>query len=155
MHTFQWRSSGQRSSFSPPLRAGQATVELALVLPLLVAFVMLIAQFAMIASHQLALWQVTRDAARSAALSADPTDAVRAVVEKNTIAGIQVAIDNVSQSDAQIRVRLNYRERTTLPLLGIFLPDLTLHAEVVMATELAGNVETCNSVQMPTSATTC
>ena len=155
MHTFQLRSSGQRSVLSPPLCAGQATVELAIVLPLLVVFIMLIAQFAMVASHQLALWQVTRDAARSASLTAEPTIAVLAVLERNTISGVPAAIEYVSQSDAKTLVRLKYRERTSLPLLGIFLPNLTLRAEVVMATELAGNVGTCNFVQMPNSPTMC
>lgn len=155
MHTFQWRSSGQRSFLSSPCPAGQATVELALVLPLLAVFVMLIAQFAMVATHQLALWQVARDATRVASLSSEPRDAVRVVIGHNTIAGAEAIIEDVSQSDAKTRVRLKYRERTSLPLLGAFLPDLTLYAEVVMATEPAGNVSTCNSVQAPNSATTC
>ncbi len=155
MHTFQRRSSGQRSSLSSPCPAGQATVELALLLPLLVVFVMLIAQFAIVANHQLALWQVTRDAARVASLTTSPNDAVRSVVERNAIAGVQATIEDVVQSDAKTLIRLKYRERTTLPLLGAFLPDLTLRAEVVMATEAAGNVPLCSLVPTLNSTMTC
>ena len=62
---------------------GQATIEFALALPLLVIFVMLIAQFSIVARQQLALWEVARNAARYASVSPDPQLAAQEIATQN------------------------------------------------------------------------
>lgn len=70
---FSTKRHKQRLRRSDGDTAGQAAVELALVLPLLAIFTVLIAQFSIVARDQLALWQSTREIARDVALAIDPT----------------------------------------------------------------------------------
>jgi Flp pilus assembly protein TadG len=111
---------------------GQATIEFALALPLLVVFVMLIAQFAIVARQQLALWEVARNAARYASVSTDPQLAAEEIATQNGFAPSAVVATN---SDGITQVSMTYKENTSLPLLGPFIPSLTLRAHVSMLTE--------------------
>ncbi|MEI8322228.1 MAG: TadE family protein [Actinomycetes bacterium] len=111
---------------------GQATIEFALALPLLVVFVMLIAQFAIVARQQLALWEVARDAARLASVSPNPQTAAQEIVAQNGFSTSAVVATN---SDGITQVSLTFKENTSLPLLGPFIPSITLRAHVAMLTE--------------------
>jgi Flp pilus assembly protein TadG len=111
---------------------GQATIEFALALPLLVVFVMLIAQFAIVARQQLELWEVTRNAARYASVSTDPQLAAQEIAVESGFAPTAIVATN---SDGITQVSMTYKENTSLPLLGPFIPSLTLRAHVAMLTE--------------------
>lgn len=111
---------------------GQATIEFALALPLLVVFVMLIAQFAVVARQQLALWEVARNAARYASVSPDPQLAAQEIAVQNGFPASAVVATN---SDGITQVSMTFKENISLPLLGPFIPSLTLRAHVAMLTE--------------------
>jgi Flp pilus assembly protein TadG len=120
----------------PSLRAderGQAVVELALVLPLVVLFVLGALQVALVARDQLAIELVAREAARAASVSADPGGAANAAAARVTaLAPIDVS---VSVSGEVVRVRVRYVNHTDVALVGTAIGDVTLEATATMAWE--------------------
>ena len=105
---------------------GQATVELALVLPLLTVFTVLIVQFTVVARDQLALWQSARMVTRDVALAADPY----AVAERNRGSGTEITID-----DGAVTATLTRHTRLTLAGFDFLRRTVTLRARVSMALE--------------------
>lgn len=112
---------------------GQAVVELALVLPLVVVFVVAVLQVAVVARDQLAIEYVAREAARAAAVSADPSGAASAAAHRvTTLSPIEVS---VSVSGEMVRVRVRYVNVTDVALVGAAIGDMTLEATATMAWE--------------------
>ena len=66
------------TSQAPVTQAGQATVELALLLPLVLALLVLVVQVGLVVRAQVLVVQAAREAARSAALEGDPNLAIAA-----------------------------------------------------------------------------
>ena len=120
----------------PSLRAderGQAVVELALVLPLVVLFVLGALQVALVARDQLAIELVAREAARAASVSADPGGAAYAAAARVTaLAPIDVS---VSVSGEVVHVRVRYVKHTDVALVGTAIGDVTLEATATMTWE--------------------
>lgn len=111
---------------------GQAVAEFALTLPLILLTVCLVAEVGAITIDQIRLVHLCRDATRAASVSADPGSAARGVVTNSAMGdtGVEVTIvDNV------VTVSLSRRHRTELPLIGVLLPDVTLHEQLSMYTE--------------------
>jgi hypothetical protein len=75
---------------------------------------------------------VARNAARYASVSNDPQLAAREIATQNGFASSAVVATN---SDGITEVSLTFKENTSLPLLGPFIPSLTLRAHVSMLTE--------------------
>ena len=112
---------------------GQAVVELALVLPLIVLFVLGALQVALVARDQLAVEYIAREAARAAAVSADPGGAASAAARRvANLTPIDVA---VSVSGDVVRVRVRYVNATDVALVGAAIHDVTLEATAAMAWE--------------------
>ena len=112
---------------------GQAVVELALVLPLVVLFVVAALQVAVVARDQLAIEYVAREAARAAAVSADPAGAATAAAQRVTDLGpLQVS---VSVAGDVVRVRVRHVNATDVALIGAAIGDVTLEATATMAWE--------------------
>jgi Flp pilus assembly protein TadG len=119
-----------------PLRGderGQAVVELALVLPLVVLFVLGALQVAVIARDQLAIELAAREAARAASASANPHDAANTAARRVTaLTPIDVS---VSVSGDVVHVHVRYTNHTDLALIGTAIPDITLQASAAMTWE--------------------
>ena len=112
---------------------GQAVVELALVLPLVVLFVLGALQVALVARDQLAIELVAREAARAASVSADPSGAATAAARRVTeLTPIDVS---VSVSGKVVRVRVRYVNHTDVALVGTAIGDVTIEATAAMAWE--------------------
>ncbi len=112
---------------------GQATVEIALVLPLVVMFALGALQVAVVARDQLAIEFVAREAARAASVSADPHGAAAAAAQRVTsLAPIDVAVTVTADV---VRVRVRYVNATDVALVGVAIGDVTLQASAVMAWE--------------------
>ena len=74
-------------------RPGQAAVELALALPVVVVLLLGMLQVALVGRDQLAIELAAREAARAAAVSADPAAAARLAAERVTsLRPLQVAV---------------------------------------------------------------
>jgi TadE-like protein len=112
---------------------GQATVELALVLPLVFALLALLFQIALVARDEILVTHAARDAAREATVTADPAR-VGVAAEQN-LPGAKARVVRRGRVGEPVEVVISYVAHTNLPLVGVFLPDITLHGRSVMRVE--------------------
>ena len=114
---------------------GQATVELAIGFPVVLLGVLLVLQLALVGRDQLLMSHATREAARSAAV--DPRSGAARAGALASTTGLdpsRLEVD-AQHGGGRVRVRLTYRARTALPLVGPLVPDPVLRAEVTMHLE--------------------
>lgn len=113
---------------------GQATLELALVLPVVLAFVLLVVQVGLVVRDQLLVLNAAREGARSAAV--DPTlDAARtAAVNSGDLDPARLTIELSTNGDT-VTVSASYRSTTDVPVIGPLVGDLTIRETVTMHRE--------------------
>ena len=109
---------------------GQATVEFALVLPVLVLAAVAIIQVGLVVRDYVAVVHAAREAARAASVDADPVGAARRV-----LGGARVHVGPRPSVGEQIQVEVEYRSVTDLPLVGPLFPDPLLRHSAVMRVE--------------------
>jgi len=112
---------------------GQATVEFALVLPLLVLGMLAIVQTGLVVRDQLGVVHAAREGARVASVESDPASAVRAA--RRTLPGAEVHVGERPDVGGEITVDVSYTSVTDLPLVGVLFPDPALHASATMRVE--------------------
>jgi hypothetical protein len=112
---------------------GQATVEFAFVLPLLLLAVLAVVQVSLVVRDQLGVVHAAREAARAASVDPDPAGAVRAA--HRTMPGADVEVGARPKVGGEISVTVHYTSVTDLPLIGVLFPDPDLHATSVMRVE--------------------
>lgn len=124
-------------SCPPPRTAqddgGQATVELALALPLVCMLLIAVVQVAVIGRDQLAVQLAAREAARAAAVSADAAGAGIAAAHR-AVALRPLSVD-IAESNDTVTATVRFTDHTDMPLVGAVLPDVVLTASVTMAME--------------------
>lgn len=105
---------------------GQATVELALLAPILVLVALFVGQLLILARDRIVVVHMLREAAIAMAVADD-----RAAV----LAEIRQDYPNVSTTEYGDRtiVALETTLPTDLPLIGRFIPDVTIHEQVEVA----------------------
>ncbi len=109
---------------------GQATVEFALVLPLIAALLLLIVQVGLVMRDELLVTHAAREAARAAAV--DPGADVVAVAQARTgIAALSVTADNGGDV---VVVHVHYDSPIRLPLLNRFSVGLDASASMRVET---------------------
>jgi Flp pilus assembly protein TadG len=119
---------------NPPVRdRGQAAVEFAIALPLVVMLVFGMVQVTVIVRDQLAIELAARDGARAAAVSATPAAAAAAAAEAAT--SVRPLSTDTTVGSATVTVTVRHTNRSRLPLLGLVLRDVDLEASVTMARE--------------------
>lgn len=125
-----------------PRRAqGQAAVELALVLPVLLVLLLGMSEFARMAGAYLAVQHGAREGARLAMTGAGDDEVVRrvrAVAPQLDPARLRVEVlpapPRASGSDVAVRVAYGYR--VAMPVINrVVGPDLTLQAQVTVRVE--------------------
>ena len=117
---------------------GQATVELALVLPLVAVLVLLVLQVGLVIRDHLLVEHAAREAARAASVAdADRSSAAnRAAVRSADLdAGRLRVSSNVTDGGEGVAVHVDYRSATDVPLVGLLLPDVELRGDAVMRVE--------------------
>jgi hypothetical protein len=112
---------------------GQATVEFALLLPVLVLALLSVLQVALVVRDHIAVVHAAREAARAASVDSDPSGAVRAA--HRTLPGAEVHVGARPPVGDSITVEVTYTSHTDLPLVGQLFPDPTLRSRVVMRVE--------------------
>lgn len=122
---------------TPRRDEGQATVELALCLPVLVVLMMGVTWVAGIATDHVRLWHAAREAARVAAVDHDP-EQVEAAALAGGLDDLDVTIDPAP--DARVRgepvmVTVSYRPAARVPLLGSLGGGLVMSARSTMRIE--------------------
>lgn len=116
---------------------GQATVELALVLPLAILFVLIVVQLGVVAKDLVLVQHAAREGARAAAVDPTPTAARSAVIGSSSLdrSRFSVSLDGGSSRGDETTVVVVYRAPTSVPVVGALLPDVMLRASVTMRVE--------------------
>jgi Flp pilus assembly protein TadG len=112
---------------------GQATVELALCLPLLFVFLLGIVQLVVVVRGQLAVQLAAREGARAASVAA-PTAAAAQGAATHAVTLRPLAV-STSTSQSTVTVTVSHLVHTDVPMIGLLLPDITVTAEATMTLE--------------------
>ena len=123
------------SSASRP-DSGQATVELALVMPLIIGLLLIILTAGLVVRDQLAVWHAASAGARAASISPDSPDVVQQAVEAEVqLRPIHLRV--VREGDL-ITVEAKYPRAIRLWLFKFITPPLILSATVTMHVQDVG-----------------
>ena len=111
---------------------GQAAVELAIVLPALLLFLLAIVQTAVVARDEVLVQDAARAAVREASVDAGTARITAAA--RRALPHVDVTVRRGGVGDP-VDVRVRYHEHTDLPLVGPLYPDVDLHASATMRRE--------------------
>jgi Flp pilus assembly protein TadG len=116
---------------------GQATVELALVLPLVVVLLLALVQAAVVARDQILVTHAAREAARAVAVDDDVDAARRAAEQAGPLAAerLDVTVTGRDGVGSRVRVVVRYTLPTRVPLVGRVLDEVALEASATMRVE--------------------
>ncbi len=111
---------------------GQATVELAMSLPILAVVLLAVAQIAVAVRNELAVELAAREGARAAAVAADSSAAARDAATGAT----RLPIDVETHRGAElVTVTVSYVDPTDVAIIGRFIGPIEHRAVVTMALE--------------------
>jgi uncharacterized metal-binding protein len=116
---------------------GQASVELALALPLLAILALLLLQVGLVVRDQVLVVHAAREAARAAAVDPGRSAAATAALasaefERDYLA---VVVDGGRRAGDRLRVTVTYRSPTRVPIVGRLLGDIRLSADATVRVE--------------------
>lgn len=116
---------------------GQASVELALVLPLVLLLLLGIVQLGLLVSDQILVVHAAREAAREAAVNPAPDAPRQAAAASSNLEASRLTVTTTGRGAAgsRVRVEVAYRAPTAVPLLGPAVGDVTLRASATMRVE--------------------
>ena len=117
-------------------QGGQATVEVALVLPLVALLLLGVVQVGLVVANQVAITHAAREAARAAAAGATDDGARRSALAASDLADDRTTV-TVTRAAGVVRATVRYRDTTDVPLVGPLLPAVDLTASVAFADERA------------------
>jgi len=123
------------SSASKP-DSGQATVELALVMPLIIGLLLIILTAGLVVRDQLAVWHAASAGARAASISPDTPDLVQQA-DESEVQLRQIHLKIVREGDLII-VEAKYPRTIGLWLFKFITPPLILSATVTMHVQDVG-----------------
>ena len=117
--------------------AGQAAVEVALVLPVLALLALVLAQVGLVVRDHVQVTFGAREGAREAAVSAAADAARQAVLASTRLdpQRLDVRVADRGAPGSRVRVELRYRSPTELPLVGRLLGDVMVRGEATMRVE--------------------
>ena len=112
---------------------GQAAVEFAVALPLVVVLLLGIIQVVLVARDQIALELAARDGARAASVAADPPSAAhRAATAATTLHPLNITTETGAD---RVTVTVGYTNPTVVPIVGALIGNVDLSASVTLARE--------------------
>jgi len=116
---------------------GQASVELALVLPLVMVLLLAVVQLGLLVRDQILVVHAAREAVREAAVDPAADAPRRAALASSTLVETRLTVTTTGRGAAgsRVRVEVAYRASTGVPLLGAAMGDLTLRASATMRVE--------------------
>lgn len=122
------RGDGQR---------GQASVELALLLPVVLLLLLAVIQVGLVARDVVLVTHASREAARAAAVDGDPGAARRAALGSSGLDGdrLRTEVTGRQGPGSRVRVELIYRIPTVVPLVGALVGDHTVRTSASMRVE--------------------
>jgi Flp pilus assembly protein TadG len=116
---------------------GQATVELALLLPFVVLFAWVLVEIGMIATDNVRLWHAAREAARVGAVDPDPS-AIRAAAASSGLHPIDLSVRPGAEGrifGEPLTVSVTYRPTSSAPVIGKLFETVVMTAEATMRIE--------------------
>ena len=116
---------------------GQATVEVALLLPLVATMLLAVVQVGLVVRDQVLVVHAAREGARAAAVDPTPEAAREAAAAAARLDPSRLSVDLSGDTapGGRLTVIVTYRSPTTVPLVGRLLGDRTLTAEATMRVE--------------------
>jgi Flp pilus assembly protein TadG len=116
---------------------GQATVEAALVLPLVTLLLLAVVQIGLLVRAQVLVTHVAREAVRAAAVDADPQAARRAATTSSSLDARRMTVHVTGRDGpgSHVRVEVTYSAPTDVPLVGGLIGDVILQANATMRVE--------------------
>ncbi|MEM8924185.1 MAG: TadE/TadG family type IV pilus assembly protein [Actinomycetota bacterium] len=121
---------------------GQATAELAMLLPVVIVVLLTVVQLGLLARDRLLVAHAGREAARAAAVDPDPSTARRAAeasadaLDPNRLdVVLRAATGSGVAAGDRLQVLVRYRAESDLPVVGALLPDITMASEVTVRVE--------------------
>ena len=117
--------------------AGQASVEVALLLPFVVLLLLLILQVGLVGRDVVRVTHASREAARAAATDANPAAALEAAIASSGLdpSRLEVIVRGRGQPGSRVTVTVVYRAPTSVPLVGSLVGDRSLRSTVSMRVE--------------------
>ena len=97
--------------------------------------ILLVLQLALVARDQVLVSHAVREAARAAAVDARSGAARDGAVRATTALDPDRLRVDADRTGDHVVVRVRYRSVTALPLVGVLVPDPTLHGSVTMRIE--------------------
>lgn len=123
-------------------QSGQATIEAALTLPVVLIALLLVVQVGVVVRDALALVQAAREGARVAAVTASDDATNRAVQQAARPLDAERIVVSIEPAEPErergtpVTVDLRYSERLRIPVVNRFVSlDLPLHASATMRLE--------------------
>ena len=116
--------------------SGQATVELALVMPLIIGLLLIILTVGLVVRDQLAVWHAASAGARAASISPDSPDVVQRAVEAEV--QLRPLHLKIIRDEQLITDEVQYPRTINLWLIQHIIPPLTLSASVTMHVQDVG-----------------
>ncbi|MGI9603553.1 MAG: TadE family protein [Acidimicrobiales bacterium] len=113
---------------------GQATVELALVLPVVAMLVLAIVQFTVVGHAEVVTVHAAREGARAAAVGGSDADVRAAVLRQSGLPGGRVQVSITRSADA-VAVEVRYVQATDIALVGPLVGDVAHVAAATMRRE--------------------
>ena len=116
---------------------GQAAVETALVLPLLLAAVLALVQVGLLVRDHVLLVHATREAARAAAVDPTAETATAAAMAATELdpARLHVDIAGSRSAGSRLRIAVSYRPKLEVPIVGRLFPAVTIREELTIRVE--------------------
>ena len=127
-----------RSEQTTGAERGQATVELALSLPVVAVLLAALIEVGWLVSDQTRLWHAAREAARVAIVDDDPA-AARAAARRGGLEGVEVSLEPEGPDRSMgepLSVQLVYDPPPHSPLSGYLFGWVRLRADATMRIEL-------------------
>ena len=117
--------------------SGQATVELALLLPVILMLLLAVLQVGLVARDQVLVANAAREAARAVAVDSRPGAALEAARRSGPLNPDDLRVEVGARGDvgSTVRVVVRYRSVTDVPLVGPLVGDVDLQADATMRVE--------------------
>jgi Flp pilus assembly protein TadG len=118
--------------------AGQAAVELALVLPLVAVLALALVQVGLVVRDQVLVTHAAREAVRAAAVDPAPSTPRDAARRASGLDTGRLTVEVVGRRGAPgqpVTIRVRYKSKTAVPLVGALVRDVTLSGTATMRVE--------------------
>ena len=116
---------------------GQATVELALLLPVVVVLLLAVLQLGIVARDVVLVTHASREAARAAAVDDASGAAMEAAKASSGLDPdrLEVEVSGRDGPGSRVRVAVSYRIRTSVPIVGAWMADPEVTSTATMRVE--------------------